>query len=285
MIGVDIQMLDDEGVPVPKDGVTIGEVCARSNVVLKGYWRAAGGDRRARSTAATSTRGDLGVWDEFGNIHIVDRKKDVIISGGENISSPEIEDALYKHPAVLECAVIGVPSEQWGETPKALIVLRDGMTATEQEIIEFSREPPCALQVPDLGGLRGGTAAHGDRQAAEVRDPRAVLGRRPARQLTRRRTKRRSPVDGACVSRCLRAAHRRAELHKHLGRRWLREPRQQRRELVQRVRRFRFACARNRRARHPAGGLPEKPASMASLSSSASRNASVMPRPVMKSRW
>ena len=73
--------------------------------------------------------GDLAVWDEIGNIHIVDRKKDVIISGGENISSPEIEDALYQHPAVLECAVIGVPHEKWGETPKALVVLRAGADA------------------------------------------------------------------------------------------------------------------------------------------------------------
>jgi fatty-acyl-CoA synthase len=138
VIGTDIQLLDDDGNPVPKDGVTIGEVCARSNVVLKGYWL------QPEETAAVIRdgffhTGDLAVWDEYSNIHIVDRKKDVIISGGENISSPEIEDALYKHPAVLECAVIGVPSEKWGETPKALIVLRQGMMADEAEIIEFSR--------------------------------------------------------------------------------------------------------------------------------------------------
>jgi fatty-acyl-CoA synthase len=88
------------------------------------------------------------VWDEFGNIHIVDRKKDVIISGGENISSAEIEDALYKHSAVLECAVIGVPSEKWGETPKALIVLRPGATATEQEVIDFTREHLAHFKCP-----------------------------------------------------------------------------------------------------------------------------------------
>src|SRR5439155_3655914 len=137
-IGVDIQLLDDAGNPVPKDGVSIGEVCARSNVVLKGYWL------QPEETDAVIYdgyfhTGDLAVWDEYANIHIVDRKKDVIISGGENISSPEIEDALYKHPAVLECAVIGVPSEKWGETPKALIVLREGMSPAPDEIIEFSR--------------------------------------------------------------------------------------------------------------------------------------------------
>ena len=137
-IGVDIQILDDDGKPVPMDGTTIGEVCARSNVVLKGYWEQPEETARAIYGGYFHS-GDLGVWDEFGNVNIVDRKKDVIISGGENISSPEVEDALYKHPAILEVAVIGVPSEKWGETPKALVVLRQGMTATEQEILEFSR--------------------------------------------------------------------------------------------------------------------------------------------------
>jgi fatty-acyl-CoA synthase len=137
-IGVDIQVLDDNGRPVPMDNNTIGEVCARSNVVLKGYWNQPDETDRAIYDGYFHS-GDLAVWDEYGNIHIVDRKKDVIISGGENISSPEIEDALYKHPAVLECAVIGVPSEKWGETPKALIVLREGQSATEHEIIEFTR--------------------------------------------------------------------------------------------------------------------------------------------------
>jgi fatty-acyl-CoA synthase len=137
-IGVDIQVLDDDGKPVPQDGMSIGEVCARSNVVLKGYWLQPDETDKAIHDGYFHS-GDLAVWDELGNIHIVDRKKDVIISGGENISSPEIEDALYKHPAVLECAVVGVPSEKWGETPKALIVLRAGMTATEHDIIEFTR--------------------------------------------------------------------------------------------------------------------------------------------------
>ncbi len=137
-IGVEIQVLDDTGKPVPMDNNTIGEVCARSNVVLKGYWNQPEETDRAIYDGYFHS-GDLAVWDEYGNIHIVDRKKDVIISGGENISSPEIEDALYKHPAILECAVIGVPSEKWGETPRALVVLREGKSATEQEIIEFTR--------------------------------------------------------------------------------------------------------------------------------------------------
>ncbi|MGI8926901.1 MAG: AMP-binding enzyme, partial [Tepidiformaceae bacterium] len=146
-IGVDIQVLDDDGNAVPMDNTTIGEVCARSNVVLEGYWRQPEETAKAIYGGYFHS-GDLGVWDEFGNVNIVDRKKDVIISGGENISSPEVEDALYKHPAVLEVAVIGVPSEKWGETPKALIVLREGATATEQEILQFSRQHLAHFRCP-----------------------------------------------------------------------------------------------------------------------------------------
>jgi fatty-acyl-CoA synthase len=146
-IGVDIQVLDDNGKPVPMDNNHIGEVCARSNVVLKGYWEQPEETAKAIYDGYFHS-GDLAVWDEHGNIHIVDRKKDVIISGGENISSPEVEDALYKHPAVLECAVIGVPSEKWGETPKALIVLREGQSATEDEVIAFTREHIAHFKCP-----------------------------------------------------------------------------------------------------------------------------------------
>ena len=146
-IGVEIQLLDDDGNAVPQDGISIGEVCARSNVVLKGYWEQPEETGKAIHDGYFHS-GDLAVWDETGSVHIVDRKKDVIISGGENISSPEIEDALYKHPAVLECAVIGVPSEKWGETPKALIVLRDGSAATEDEIIAFTREHLAHFKCP-----------------------------------------------------------------------------------------------------------------------------------------
>ena len=111
---------------MPRDGRSVGEVCARSNVVFEGYYEqpeetAAGDPRRLvphRRPRRSGTRA--------GSIHIVDRKKDVIISGGENISSPGDRGRLYQHPAVLECAVIGVPHEKWGETPRALVVLRPG---------------------------------------------------------------------------------------------------------------------------------------------------------------
>ena len=146
-IGVDIQLLDGDGKIVPTDGVSVGEVCARSNVVFKGYWE------QPEETASVIDdgffhTGDLAVWDAHHNIHIVDRIKDVIISGGENISSPDIEDTLYRHSAILECAVIGVPHEKWGETPKALVVLRDDEQATEGEIIAFCRENMAHFKCP-----------------------------------------------------------------------------------------------------------------------------------------
>jgi fatty-acyl-CoA synthase len=122
-------------------------VCARSNVVFAGYWEQPDQTAAAIRDGWFHT-GDLAVWDENENIHIVDREKDVIISGGENISSPEIEDVLYQHPAVLECAVIGVPDEKWGETPKALIVLRSGMLPDAQEIIDFCRDELAHFKCP-----------------------------------------------------------------------------------------------------------------------------------------
>ena len=146
-IGVDVQVLGDDGRPVPQDNHTVGEVCARSNVVFKGYWEQPEETAKCIVDGWFHT-GDLGVWDETGSIHIVDRKKDVIISGGENISSPEIEDALYQHPAVVECAVIGVPHEKWGESPKALVVLRPGTSLTEAELIAFCRERLAHFKCP-----------------------------------------------------------------------------------------------------------------------------------------
>ena len=146
-LGVEIAVLDADEKPVPKDGVAVGEVCARSNVVFTGYWEQPEETAKAIYGGYFHT-GDLAVWDELGSIHIVDRKKDVIISGGENISSPDIEAALFRHPAVLECAVIGVPHEKWGETPKALVVLRPGTVVGEAELIAFCREHLAHFKCP-----------------------------------------------------------------------------------------------------------------------------------------
>jgi fatty-acyl-CoA synthase len=146
-IGVQVEVVDGNGTPVAKDNKAVGELRARSNVVFKGYWEQPDQTDEAIRDGWFHT-GDLAVWDENESVHIVDRKKDVIISGGENISSPEIEDVLYQHPAVLECAVIGVPSEKWGETPLAIIVLREGEAIDEAGIIAFCRDQMAHFKCP-----------------------------------------------------------------------------------------------------------------------------------------
>jgi len=146
-IGVEIEIVDSAGQLVAKDDQQVGELRTRSNVVFKGYWEQPDQTDAAMRDGWFYT-GDLAVWDEHESVHIVDRKKDVIISGGENISSPEIEDVLYQHPAVLECAVIGVPSEKWGETPLAIIVLRPDQTVDEAAVIEFCRHKLAHFKCP-----------------------------------------------------------------------------------------------------------------------------------------
>jgi acyl-CoA synthetase (AMP-forming)/AMP-acid ligase II len=128
---------------VPALGVTLatdesGEVLARSNVVLEGYWDQPEATADALADGWFHT-GDGGFIDDDGYLTIADRKKDVIISGGENVSSIEVEDRLFSHPAVAEVAVIGVPDERWGETIMALVVLTEGQQVTEAELIEHTR--------------------------------------------------------------------------------------------------------------------------------------------------
>ena len=146
-LGVELRVVGDDGKPVPKDDASVGEICARSNVVFAGYYEQPEQTDEAIVDGWFHT-GDLAVWDEFENIHIVDRKKDVIISGGENISSPEVEDCLYQHPAVLECAVIGIPHEKWGETPAALVVKREGEEVDEEALIAFCRDRMSHFKCP-----------------------------------------------------------------------------------------------------------------------------------------
>lgn len=129
------------------DNSEIGEICVRSNVVFGGYYEQPEATDAAIYDGYFHT-GDLAVWDATRSIHIVDRQKDVIITGGENVSSPEIEDALYQHPGVLECAVIGVPHEKWGETPKALVVSRPGHAMEEAELIAFCRDRLAHFKCP-----------------------------------------------------------------------------------------------------------------------------------------
>jgi fatty-acyl-CoA synthase len=147
IIGVDARVVGDDGEEVPRDGETVGEIVARSNVVMAGYWNDPEGTSAVIRDGWFHTR-DVAVVDQVGYIHIVDRMKDIIISGGENISSVEIEKALYEHPAVLESAVIGVPDDQWGEAPIALVTVKPGASVTAVELIDFCRSKMAHYKVP-----------------------------------------------------------------------------------------------------------------------------------------
>ncbi|MGH7278827.1 MAG: AMP-binding protein [Candidatus Rokuibacteriota bacterium] len=133
--------------PVPKDGTTIGEILVKGNTVMLGYLK----DEQA--TAETFAggwlhSGDLAVWHANDYVEIKDRKKDIIISGGENISSVEVETALYRHPAVALAAVVARPDEKWGETPCAFVQLKPGASASEEEIVAFCRDNLAHYKVP-----------------------------------------------------------------------------------------------------------------------------------------
>jgi fatty-acyl-CoA synthase len=132
---------------VPRDGDTIGEVMFRGNIVMKGYLKNEKATREAFADGWFHT-GDLGVLDEHGYVIIKDRSKDIIISGGENISSVEVEDVLYKHPAVLYAAVVAKPDVKWGEVPCAFIELKENARATESEIIAFCRAHMSGFKTP-----------------------------------------------------------------------------------------------------------------------------------------
>ncbi len=143
-----LDVLDPETMqPVPNDGQTLGEVMMRGNVVMKGYLR------NPKSTGAAFAggwfhTGDLGVRYPDGYIQLKDRSKDIIISGGENISSIEVEDALYKHPTVQAAAVVARPDEKWGETPCAFVELKPGKAATEAELIAWCKEHLASFKCP-----------------------------------------------------------------------------------------------------------------------------------------
>jgi fatty-acyl-CoA synthase len=161
----------------PALGVSIAvddedEVLARSNHCLGGYWQNPQATAEALQDGWFHT-GDAGRIDDDNYLHIEDRKKDVIISGGENISSIEVEDVLFSHPAVAEAAVIGVPHDKWGETPKALVVLADGADATEQELIDFCRDELAHFKCPTSVEFRDEMprTATGKLQKFKMREP------------------------------------------------------------------------------------------------------------------
>jgi fatty-acyl-CoA synthase len=150
-----VRVVDDAMNDVPRDGQTMGEVIMVGNNVAKGYFE------QPEATAEAFRggwfhSGDLGVWHPDGYVELRDRKKDIIISGGENISTIEVEQCVARHPAVLECAVVAIPDDKWGERPKAYVTLKAGARATEEEIIEFCRQhiarfkAPAAIEFGDL---------------------------------------------------------------------------------------------------------------------------------------
>lgn len=150
-----MRIVDENMQDVPHDAETMGEAIMHGNNVAKGYFA----NEEATATAFRGGwfhSGDIGVWHPDGYIELRDRKKDIIISGGENISTIEVEQTVAQHPAVMECAVIAIPDEQWGERPKAFVTLKPGQEATEQEIITFCRarlahfKCPVAVSFGDL---------------------------------------------------------------------------------------------------------------------------------------
>jgi fatty-acyl-CoA synthase len=170
--GVRLRVVDATGKDVRPDGTQIGEIVARSNVVMHGYYR----DPEATQAAIREGwfhAGDMATVDEEGYLLIRDRAKDIIISGGENISSVEIENALYAHPAVLECAVVAAPDEKWGEVPVAVVVLKPGATASPEDLEAHCRGRLAGFKIPKRFDFRselpkGGT---GKILKAELREP------------------------------------------------------------------------------------------------------------------
>ncbi|HBD08673.1 MAG TPA: acyl-CoA synthetase, partial [Syntrophobacteraceae bacterium] len=133
--------------PVPRDGVTIGEIVMRGNNVMLGYYK----DQEASDDAFRGGwfhSGDLAVMHPNNYVQIMDRKKDIIISGGENISTVEVENVIYQHPDVLEVAVVGVPDEKWGEVPKAFVVTRPGVTLTTEDIVNHCKQHLARFKAP-----------------------------------------------------------------------------------------------------------------------------------------
>lgn len=147
MIGSKVKVIDENGEVVPRNGEAIGEIVTRTNGVMEGYWKNPEATVEAIQNGWLHT-GDMATVNERGYIEIVDRKKDVIISGGENISSIEVEGVLYHHPAVLEAAVVAIPHEKWGEVPHAVVVIREGHTLKESELIEFARQKLAHFKAP-----------------------------------------------------------------------------------------------------------------------------------------
>lgn len=150
---VDVRVVDPTGQPLPPGAV--GEIVARGETVMMGYWERPEDTAKAIIDGWMHT-GDSGYMDEDGYVYIVDRIKDMIISGGENIYSAEVENCVAQHPAVAQCAVIGIPSDQWGEAVHAIVTRKNGASVTAEDLIAFCRERIAAYKCPRSVDIRDG---------------------------------------------------------------------------------------------------------------------------------
>jgi acyl-CoA synthetase (AMP-forming)/AMP-acid ligase II len=146
-MGVDLKVVDENGEPVAPDEQQVGEIWVRGDTITPGYWNLPDATREAFSDGWLRT-GDLANVDAEGYVNIVDRKKDMIITGGENVYSTEVENVLYMNSKILEAAVFGIPDEKWGEAICAAVVLKENETATEEEIIDFCKQHQASYKAP-----------------------------------------------------------------------------------------------------------------------------------------
>src|SRR5258708_3975265 len=143
----ELRVVDGDGKDVPADSATLGEIVARGNVIMQGYYNDPEATKKVMGDGWFHT-GDAAVMHPDGYVEIRDRIKDVIISGGENISSLEVEGVLLRHPSVQEAAIVGLPHEKWGEAPHAYVVLKAGAAATEPELIAYTRDRLAHFKAP-----------------------------------------------------------------------------------------------------------------------------------------
>ena len=147
--GVELKVVNENGTEVKTNNKEVGEIIVRGDTITKGYWKLPQESEKVFKNGWLYT-GDMAIIDKYGYVTIVDRKDDMIITGGENVYSIEVENVLYTHPAVLEAAVIGVPNAEWGEIVKAIIVLKEEEKVTDKEIIEFCKKKIATYKVPKL---------------------------------------------------------------------------------------------------------------------------------------
>ena len=190
--GSEVRVVDENGADVCNNGRSIGEIILRSNTVMKGYWKQPEETADAIRDGWLYT-GDLATVDRENYLLIVDRKKDIIIRGGENIASIEIERILYSHPAVLECAVIAIPDSRWGECPVAFVVLRVGHPCSSEILMQHCRTRLASFKVPDRIELvnslpKGGTGKIQKRVLRETywarKDKQDLLGLERRKELS-----------------------------------------------------------------------------------------------------